>query len=156
MLQMKQNRVDTNTGGFPAAFDDVPLSGDSGEKIRKRFNTILIVDDLNVNRQILRILLSRIVENCIFIFASNGKEAVEQCRKNPKIDLVFMNNMMPVMDGLKATVKIKQRGASFPIILTSVFPKPSIQKEAFSAGCVDVLRFPVNQAVLYEIVSMYL
>ncbi len=55
------------------------------------------------------------------IHAKNGKEAVEFCKSNPKIDVILMDIKMPVMDGLTATKLIKSYCPDLPIIAQSAY-----------------------------------
>ncbi len=96
------------------------------------FGTALIVDDDQANRFILKILLEqydyRIVE------ASNGQEAIDQYHKE-KPNIIFMDAIMPVMNGYDATIQIKAAaGSNFvPVIfLTAMSDEESIAK------CIEV------------------
>lgn len=62
---------------------------------------VLIVDDNDNNRLTLNLLLEEL-ESVEISEAENGQMAVEMCAKNA-FDLVFMDIMMPVMDGFEAT-----------------------------------------------------
>lgn len=66
---------------------------------------ILLVDDNENNRLTLELLLEDIEDVTLFE-AENGQEAIDIC-KNETIDLIFMDIMMPVMDGIEATKAIK-------------------------------------------------
>ncbi len=67
--------------------------------------TIMIVDDIEDNRKLVASILKE--HNLEFIEATNGKEAIE-ILKNVKVDLIFMDIKMPVMDGYSATKIIKE------------------------------------------------
>lgn len=79
---------------------------------------VLVVDDNVLNRKILKEML---VETGFAVeLARNGKEAVELLYEDlPKVDLVLMDLIMPVMDGFEATKLIRQFNASVPIIVLS-------------------------------------
>lgn len=96
------------------------------------FSTALIVDDDHVNRLILKRLLKetdfRIVE------ASNGQEAIDQYHLE-KPDIIFMDVIMPSVDGYEATLQIKAAAGSnfIPVIfLTAMSDEKTITK------CIDV------------------
>jgi len=65
---------------------------------------ILVVDDDAVNRQLLSIFVKEF--GGITIAASNGKEAVRQYRDHLP-DMVLMDLIMPIMDGIEATYQIR-------------------------------------------------
>ena len=90
----------------------------------------LIVDDLAVNRQILEKYLS--LEGYQTISAKDGQQAVQiYIERHP--DIVFMDVMMPVMDGYQATMQIKTlAGARFvPVIFLFDFHVQRDFKEAY-------------------------
>lgn len=66
---------------------------------------ILLVDDNEMNIKVTKALLKPFKLN--IDTASNGKEAVDMV-KNNKYDLVFMDHMMPIMDGVEATKVIRK------------------------------------------------
>lgn len=67
---------------------------------------ILIVDDIFVNRLLLKEVMKNLDVACIE--AQNGKEAIEIIQKE-KVDLVFMDIEMPVMNGLETTRHIREK-----------------------------------------------
>ncbi|MFY8272841.1 SpoIIE family protein phosphatase [Pseudoalteromonas sp. SSDWG2] len=93
---------------------------------------ILVVDDEELNRTLLRIMLEH--DNYSVIEASNGAEALVQLASND-VDLVLLDIMMPVMDGYVAAPKIKEHsGASYlPIIFIT-----ALEDSASLARCLDV------------------
>jgi len=110
-------------------------------------NTALIVDDNLSNRFVLKSLLKiydyRIVE------ATNGQEAIDQFHKE-KPDIIFMDVLMPVMDGYEATSRIKAAaGSNFvPIIfLTAMCDEKSISK-CIAVGGDDFMVKPYNPFLL--------
>ncbi len=66
---------------------------------------ILLVEDNVLNQKLIYLNLSKF--NYLIEIANNGKEAVSLI-KEKKYDLIIMDLMMPVMDGLEATTKIRE------------------------------------------------
>ena len=66
--------------------------------------TLLIVDDIIMNRMLLKEITSEFVRN--IREAENGEQAIEILKKE-KIDLIFMDIEMPVMNGLETTRYIR-------------------------------------------------
>ena len=107
----------------------------------------LIVDDELTNRMILRSLLKK--QGYDTVEAENGRQAVELFRERQP-DIIFMDVMMPEMDGYEATRIIKaEAGNSFvPVIfLTAVTDEDSLLA-CIDAGGDDFLVKPYDQFVL--------
>jgi CheY-like chemotaxis protein len=63
---------------------------------------------------------------------------------------------MPVMDGYEATVLLRKRGYTLPIIaLTASTPK-EVESEAFAAGLTDVVVKPFNPDDLYRVILQHI
>lgn len=99
---------------------------------------ILIADDHSVVRQGLRMFLGLDPEFEVVGEAANGAEAVELARKH-RPDVVLMDLLMPVMDGITATSAIRQQMPDTEVIaLTSVLEDASVVG-AVRAGAIGYL-----------------
>ncbi|MFW1678021.1 ATP-binding SpoIIE family protein phosphatase [Pontibacter sp. JAM-7] len=102
---------------------------------------ILIVDDVAPNRE----LLAHMVKNMGYdsIFASNGREAIEQYKAHQP-DLILMDISMPEMDGVEATKLIKQYAADrfVPIVFVSAAVGLDAIRSAIDAGGDDFVQMP--------------
>ena len=81
-------------------------------------NTILIVDDIETNRYLLKEYLSKI--GIRVLLAENGYKALEVCEMK-KPDLIIMDADLPLMDGVKASTRLKENPETshIPIIALS-------------------------------------
>ncbi len=117
---------------------------------------ILVVDDNEINLKLLeRIILNN--TSCEVITASNGNEALERV-KNEAPFLVFMDMMMPGMDGYEATSIIKKDldTTSLPVVaVTAVNTKEGIKK-VFDCGCEDILQKPISINTVVQLIEKYL
>ncbi len=68
--------------------------------------SILIVDDNEINRKLLQLMLNRLGYRADM--ATNGKEAIEILEIQP-YDLIFMDLQMPVFDGIRTTLAIREK-----------------------------------------------
>src|SRR5664280_1557677 len=66
---------------------------------------ILLVEDNILNQRVVTFSLKKYKHEVVI--ANNGVEAIERFRAN-KFDVILMDIMMPVMDGIEATVKIRE------------------------------------------------
>lgn len=110
---------------------------------------ILIADDSQLTRLVLRDLLARDPEIRVVAEVADGRRAVDEtCRLRP--DLIIMDMVMPVMDGLAATVEI-MASCPTPILVLSANVDPTDSRSAFNAikhGALDVMEKP--QGVVSE------
>ncbi|MEJ2707219.1 MAG: response regulator transcription factor [Anaerolineales bacterium] len=99
---------------------------------------VLLVDDHRVVRQGLRMFLSLDPEIEVVGEAANGEQALEQVAKLQP-DVVLMDLLMPVMDGIEATKKIRKKFPDTEVIaLTSVLEDASVVG-AVRAGAIGYL-----------------
>lgn len=116
---------------------------------------ILIVDDQEDNRAILAAFLSAL--GFIIIEAVNGQEALDKTIEY-RPDIVFMDLVMPKLDGFEATRRIRQTPEikdTF-IIASSASVFDFNQQESRSAGCDDFLPKPVSFEMLLKQLHQYL
>jgi DNA-binding NarL/FixJ family response regulator len=100
--------------------------------------TVLLVDDHTVMRQGVRMLLSLDKEIQVLGEAGNGREALALCQQLQP-DVVLMDLLMPVMDGLTAITEIRRTMPETEIIaLTSVL-EDSVVTDVVRAGAIGYL-----------------
>lgn len=103
---------------------------------------IAIVNDIFMNAEILRRIVASSTDHEVAWIASNGKEAVEKCQKDTP-DLILLDLLMPVMDGVQATQLIMQKTPCAILIVTSsVQGNSPLVFEAMSYGALDVVKAP--------------
>ncbi len=114
--------------------------------------TILIVDDEPKNRKLARDLLE--VFGYVIIEAENGKQGVEMT-KTHKPDLILMDIMMPVMDGIEATriLKTDSTTQTIPILAVSSMAMKGDQERIIGYGCDGYLAKPYNIHELKEMLA---
>lgn len=126
----------------------------SDEVLKNR--KILVVDDDIRNIYSLTNVLEE--EGLICITAEDGKEAVQALKKNPDIELVLMDIMMPVMDGYEATREIRkmQKFDKLPIIALTAKAMKGDREKCLSAGMSDYISKPVNIDKLLSLLRVWL
>ncbi|ULO04742.1 response regulator transcription factor [Paenibacillus sp. 19GGS1-52] len=103
-------------------------------------NNILIVDDELEIREALEIYLKS--DNIEVFKASNGLEALEILEKET-IHLIIMDIMMPQLDGIKTTFKIRE-SKNIPIIMLSAKSEASDKIVGLNVGADDYITKPFN------------
>jgi CheY-like chemotaxis protein len=94
--------------------------------------------------------------------ARNGQEALdalEASAGSPEaVDLVLMDVMMPVMDGLDATRRIRQdqRWSKLPVIMLTAKAMPDDQERCLAAGANDYMAKPLDVDKLLSLVRVWM
>lgn len=88
----------------------------------------------------------------------NGFEAIEKLDQIPGIDLVLMDVMMPGMDGLEATRRIRADGRfeRLPIIAITAKAMKDDQEQCLAAGANDYLAKPIDLSRLYSLLRVWM
>ena len=118
--------------------------------------SILLVDDTPMNLTVTIGLLEPFKMNVDI--ASNGKEAIEMIT-NTDYDLVLMDHMMPVMDGVEATRYIRELGgkyADLPIVALSANATSEAQKMFSESGFNDFVSKPIRMKELCKCLLEYI
>ena len=115
--------------------------------------SLLLVEDNPLNVLVAQTMLEN--SGALVDVATNGLEAMEQL-DNTRHRLILMDLHMPVMDGYEATVLLRKRGETLPIIaLTASAPK-EVESEAYAAGLNDVVVKPFNPDDLFRVILQQL
>jgi two-component system chemotaxis response regulator CheY len=83
---------------------------------------------------------------------SNGEDAVNFCKDN-KPELVFLDIVMPVKDGVTATGEIMAANPDTKIIIVSSVGTQNHLKEAIKAGAKDFIQKPIDEELLKQVVE---
>ena len=118
--------------------------------------TILLVDDDVRNVFALTSALEQRGANVVV--GRNGFEAISKLDEVPGIDLVLMDVMMPGMDGLEATRRIRADGRfdRLPIIAITAKAMKDDQEQCLAAGANDYLAKPIDLARLYSLLRVWM
>ncbi|MEQ6119011.1 hybrid sensor histidine kinase/response regulator [Reichenbachiella sp. MALMAid0571] len=120
----------------------------------QKFN-ILIVDDNPKNIQVLGNILRR--ENYKVEFAINGEQAIDRIRIET-FDLILLDVMMPVMNGIEACKEIRKTkpASDLPIIFLTAKSERNDMLEGFNAGAQDYIVKPFDSQELLSRVGTHL
>ena len=145
----------------------IPLQMDSNPKIKVQANEkelnlsgkkALLVEDNEINLEIATIMLQDL--GLIVTPAQNGKEALDIFEQSDThtFDYIFMDVMMPVMDGLEATRRIRslnrEDAKTTPIIALSANAFEDDIKECLDAGMNAHVAKPIDMNALKEELSL--
>lgn len=112
---------------------------------------ILIVDDNMVNIKLASKLLSKY--NFIISTAENGKECINMVKEN-KFDLIFLDHMMPEMDGI-TTIRILNSSGYFvpPVVALTANSYDGLKDIYIKEGFTDYLSKPINPKELNKLIN---
>jgi two-component system chemotaxis response regulator CheY len=134
-----------------AKFCDLNIEGKmdlSGKKI-------LIADDSILARKQLSDLISANGSGAEFIMAANGEEAITKYREE-KADIVFLDIVMPVKDGIEAVRGIRGIDENALIVIVSSVGTQGQLKAALSAGAKDFIQKPLTKEQVTHVLNAYL
>ena len=103
--------------------------------------SILLAEDNLINQKVAQSIFKNIGYE--IEIAKNGLEAVE-IMENRTFDVIFMDLLMPEMDGFQAAQKIRENGHTLPIVALSADDRDETKNAAFEAGMNDYLMKPAR------------
>lgn len=109
--------------------------------------TILVVDDLPANRELLEAYL--VPQGYEIAMAENGEEALARLSRDD-IELILLDVMMPGMDGFEVIRRIRQdeKNRQLPIVLVTALRETDDRVKGIEAGCDDFISKPVDKMEL--------
>ena len=112
-----------------------------------------IVEDQEILRKSLKIVIESISDIKIVGTAENGEEAIALCEKET-IDIVLMDIQMPVMNGVTATEEIKKRWPDIKVIILTTFQDVNHVLNALNAGAEGYMLKAVDPEFLVQGIKM--
>ena len=116
--------------------------------------TILIVEDIELNVE----LLVQLLEDSYELLTVGDGEAALTLLEGHKPDLILMDISLPGMGGLEATRRIKEHPGMrhIPIVALTAHAMHGDSVKAQEAGCDDYLTKPIDEDLLWRVLSEYL
>ena len=114
---------------------------------------VLVVDDNNLNLKLANRLL--LAYNLDIDTATSGKECIEKVEKN-KYDIIFLDHMMPEMDGIVTLKELKKISSNIPpVIALTANSYTGIKEKYIEEGFNDFLAKPISvkelNRIIYEV-----
>lgn len=110
-------------------------------------NTILIVDDQEINREILAALFE---DEYNIVQAENGEQALKIINSDKTIIAVMLDLIMPVMDGMSVLMELNRSGKiySIPVFIITAADNAQLLESAYSHGVVDIISKPFQMCFI--------
>ena len=150
IIKVKQKIVDTNKLGniFENSINKVSSSKDMISCLGKK---ALVVDDNRVNIKIATRLLERF--NFEVEGATSGAECIAKVKEGG-YDIIFLDHMMPEMDGIETMKTLKNSGVDVPpVIALTANAYDGLRNEYLAQGFTDYLAKPIDFKALSKLIN---
>ncbi len=116
---------------------------------------VLIVDDDFINRKLLQTLLKKNPSVIDMTEAENGADALDKMKKDPDINLILLDVMMPIVDGIEflKIFRSDMANSHVPVIVLST--DDTRKTEVFDNGANDFLRKPIKEEDLFAKIAQW-
>jgi PAS domain S-box-containing protein len=130
-----------------------PMADQNVETSIRLRGKILLVEDGADNQRLLRMQLGD--AGASVTGALDGQIAVNLATTET-FDLILMDMQMPVMDGYAATMELRRRGLTLPIVALTAYAMAEDRDRCLAAGCSGYLSKPIGERKLLKTVNEYL
>ncbi len=115
---------------------------------------VLIVDDNEDNRMTIKLLLEEF-DDLNISEAEDGQKAIDYCLSEP-VDIVFMDIMMPNVNGIDATKEIKANNHDIMVLALSALDDVNSKNDMLAVGAEDYMTKPIESELFHQRVKNYL
>ncbi|MCL1843220.1 MAG: ATP-binding protein [Defluviitaleaceae bacterium] len=129
-------RFETQIPAGRTAFNPTPMPHGS----------VLVVDDIETNRYVARGLLGYYQLNVDI--CNNGLEAIKRIRAGKTYDIIFMDHMMPELNGIETTMILREMGYAKPILALTANALAGMAEEFTSKGFDGFVAKPIQPTEL--------
>jgi CheY-like chemotaxis protein len=117
-------------------------------------NIVIVEDDIPSIRYYQTLLKNSGATVSIF---RNGKEFIDYINQgNPVIDLVFMDFLIPLINGIECIRFFRKERKSTPVIMITAYSSEQAKTEAYIAGCNEYVLKPIYPEKIYFLIEKYL
>jgi len=116
---------------------------------------ILIVDDDFINRKLLQTLLKKYPDATEVLEAENGADALNKLARENNIDLILLDIMMPIVNGVEFLKIFRSdiKNSHIPVIVLST--DDTKKTVVFDCGANDFLRKPIKEEILFGKIAQW-
>jgi CheY-like chemotaxis protein len=116
--------------------------------------SILIADDDFLNFELLKLILRN--TNVSITHFTDGQAVIDYINDNNNCDMIIMDIQMPILDGISATIKLREIGITIPIValtaLNTISEKSKYEKYGFN----EIVEKPVRKDMFLKMIERYL
>lgn len=114
---------------------------------------ILVAEDDKTNQMLIKSLLERMGLQVTIV--DDGEKALHKALTE-NFDMIFMDMMMPNMNGYDAAKAIRKEGLTIPVIALTANAMDGDDKKCIEAGCNDYLAKPIDRKELFKMIANHL
>lgn len=116
---------------------------------------ILLVDDMYVNRALIKTVLSNYIDNINYLEAADGRKAIELINEK-SIDLIILDLLLPDVDGYEILNEIKKKETTknIPVIINSSIQEVESMQTTLGLGALDYFIKPLTVEQMKTIVPI--
>lgn len=129
---------------FPISSNYFPLWQNPAKRENSSYYTVLVVDDEQATRELMRLYLKSLGYNVVL--AESGMEALEYVQHEP-LDLIILDLILPEQDGLAICAAIRQL-VETPILMLTAANKIEYAARAFQVGADGYITKPFTFSTL--------
>ena len=118
------------------------------------YGSVLIVDDMESNLHVARGLL--VPYGLQIDVAKSGFEAIEKIESGKVYDIVFMDHMMPKMDGMEASKRIRDKGYTHPIVALTANAVAGQAEVFLQSGFDEFISKPIDLRQLNSVLNRFI
>ena len=86
----------------------------------------------------------------------NGQEFLDYISGNNKIDIVFMDYLIPLVNGIECVRQFRKKKKKIPVFLFTAYSSEQTKREAFLAGCDEYILKPIYPEMIFLLLEKYL
>jgi len=114
---------------------------------------VLLAEDNPTTQSLISILMQQMGLDLAIV--DNGQAAIDYLADN-QVDLILMDCQMPILDGFKATTRLRAQGVTTPVIALTAYARSEDEAQCLDAGMNDFLSKPFRQNDLREVLLRWL
>jgi CheY-like chemotaxis protein len=111
---------------------------------------VLVIDDSFVNRQYIKTVLEE--KGIQVIEAGDGAEALD-ILESSKPDLIILDLLMPVMDGIETLQQIRNRGYNYHILVLTADIHDSTRQKCIQLGVSGFINKPTTEKEIFKLIN---
>lgn len=113
---------------------------------------VMVVEDSSIMLMVIKKFIHAYDANINIIEARSGGESVEKYKKETP-DLVFMDILMPGMDGISALEFIKKHDPNAKVIMCTFVKELAQEEKARKSGCLAYFIKPIEKQTIFDILK---